>query len=56
MSLKSLKMHTWTSKCLLGDPLDPCITKMVSQVTKMEPQGHHNVSFEHEKCVLDRPR
>ena len=56
MSLKSLKMHTWTSKCLLGDPLDPWITKMVSQVPKMEPQGHHNVSFEHKKCVLDRPR
>jgi len=56
MSLKSCKMHTWTSKCLLGDPLDPWITKMVSQVPKMEPQGHHNVSFEHKKCVLDRPR
>ena len=56
MSLKSLKMHTCTSKCLLGDPLDPWITKMVSQVPKMEPQGHHNVSFEHKKCVLDRPR
>ncbi len=49
MSLKSSKMHTWTSKCLLGDPLDPWITKMVSQVPKMEPQGHHNVSFEHKK-------
>ena len=32
-------MQTWTSKCLLGDPLDPRITKMVSQVPKMEPQG-----------------
>ena len=49
MTLKSIKMHTWTSKCLLGDPLDPWITKMVSQVPKMEPQGHHNVSFEHKK-------
>ena len=49
MTLKSLKMHTWTSKCLLGDPLDPWITKMVSQVPKTEPQGHHNVSFEHKK-------
>ena len=49
MSLKSLKMHTWTSKCLLGDPLDPWITKMVSQVPKMEPQGHHNVSSGHKK-------
>ena len=47
--LKSLKIYTWTSKCLLGDPLDPWITKMVSQVPKMEPQGHHNVSFEYKK-------
>ena len=45
MTLKSLKMHTWTSKCLLGDPLDPWITKMVSQVPKMEPQGLQNDSF-----------
>ena len=34
MILKSLKIHTWTSKCLLGDPLDPRITKMVSLVLK----------------------
>ena len=26
MILKSLEMHTWTSKCLLSDPLDPRIT------------------------------
>ena len=32
MTLKSIKMPTWTSKCLLGDPLDPRMTKMVSQV------------------------
>ena len=32
MTLKSVKMHTWTSKCLLGGPLDHRITKMVSQV------------------------
>ena len=38
-------MHTWTSKCLLGDPLDPWITKMVSQVPKMESQGLQNISF-----------
>ena len=56
MNQKPIKMHTWTSKCLLGDPLDPCIAEMVSQVPKMEPQGRHNVSFEHKKCVLDRPR
>ena len=45
MTLKSIQMYTWTSKCLLGDPLDPWITKMVSQVSKMEPQGLQNDSF-----------
>ena len=45
MTLKSIKMHTWTSKCLLGDPLDPWITKMVSKVPKMKPQGLQNDSF-----------
>ena len=49
MTLKSIKMHTWTSKCLLGDPLDPRITKMVSQVPKMEPQGLQNDSFRYKK-------
>ena len=47
--LKSLKIYTWTSKCLLGDPLDPWITKMVHQVLKMKPQGHQNVSFRYKK-------
>ena len=47
--LKSLKIYTWTSKCPLGDPLDLWITKMVSQVPKMEPQGHQNVSFWYKK-------
>ena len=45
MTLKSIQMYTWTSKCLLGDPLDPWITKMVSQVSKMEPQGLQNDSL-----------
>ena len=49
MILKSIKMQTWTSKCLLGDPLDPRITKMVSQVPKMEPQGLQNNSFTYKK-------
>ena len=49
MILKSIKIHTWTSKCLLGDPLDPWITKMVHQVLKMKPQGHQNVSFRYKK-------
>ena len=34
MTLKSIKMYAWTSKCLLGDPLDPWITKMVTQGTQ----------------------
>ena len=45
IKLKSLKIYTWTSKCLLGDPLDPRITKMMSQVPKIEPQGLQNDSF-----------
>ena len=49
MTLKSIQMQTWTSKCLLGDPLDPRITKMVSQVPKMEPQGLQNDSFKYKK-------
>ena len=49
MTLKSLKMDTWTSKCPLGDPLDPWITKMVAQVPKMEPQGLQNASFKFKK-------
>ena len=49
MSLKSIKMHTWIPKCLLGDPLDPRITKMMSQVPKMEPQGLQNDSFQYKK-------
>ena len=44
MIVKSIKMHTWTSKCLLGDPLNPWITKMVSQVSKMEARGSQNDS------------
>ena len=47
--LKSLKIYTWTSKCPLGDPLDPWITKMVSQVPKMKPQGLQNDSFKYKK-------
>jgi len=34
ITLKSIKMHTWTSKCLLGDPLDPWITEMITQGTQ----------------------
>ena len=30
MTLKSIKMDIWTSRCLLGVPVDPWITKMVT--------------------------
>ena len=49
MTLKSIKMPSWTSKCLLGDPLDPWITKIVSQVPKMEPQGSQDDGFAYKK-------
>ena len=49
MTVKAQKMQTWTSKCLLGDPLDPRITKMVSQVPKMNSQGLQNVSLGYKK-------
>ena len=31
MLLKSIKMLTWTSRRLFGDPLDPWINKIVTQ-------------------------
>ena len=43
--LKSIKIDIWTSVCPLGVPLDLRITKMLSQVVKMEPQGLQNDSF-----------
>ena len=43
--LKSIKVDIWASVCPLGVPLDPRITKMVSQVPKKEPQGLKNDSF-----------
>ena len=42
---KSIKIDIWPSVCPLGVPLDPMITKMVSQVPKMEPEGLQNDSF-----------
>ena len=44
-TLKSIKMDIWASVCPLGVPLDPRITKMVSQVPKKEAQGLQNDSF-----------
>ena len=49
---ESLNIYTWTSKCLLDDPLDPWITKMVSQVPKMEPPGLKNESFLSQKLPI----
>ena len=50
--IKSLKIYTWTSKCPLGDPLDPWITKIVSQVPRMEPQGLQNHRFKYKKWSI----
>jgi len=54
MTLKSIKMDTWTSKCLLGDPLDPRITKngvpghpkWSLRVTKMTVVGRKSDPFQ----------
>ena len=46
---ESIKIDTWTSRCLLGVPTDPWITKMITQGTKMESQGLQNVSFGYKK-------
>ena len=35
-SLKSVEMHNGTSRCLLGVPVAPWTTKMVTQDTRME--------------------
>ena len=48
-TLKSIKMNIWPPVCPLGVPLDPRITKMMSQVPKMEPQGSQNDSFSYKK-------
>ena len=33
------------SRCPLGIPMDPWITKIVTQGTKMEPQGFQKIDF-----------
>ena len=50
--LKSTKMDTWTSRCLLDVPVDPWITKMVTQDTKMEPRGLQNDSLGYKKLAI----
>ena len=46
-------MHTWTSRCLLGAPLNPPITQMITlKAPKMESQGLHNVSFGYKKRYI----
>ena len=44
-------MDTWTCRCLLGVPVDPSITKMVTQGTKMEPQGLQDSGFVYKKVI-----
>ena len=43
--LKSIKSDIRATVCPLGVPLDPSITKMVSQVPRKEPQGLQNDNF-----------
>ena len=50
-TLKSIQIDIWASVCPLGVPLDPRITKMMSQVPKMEPQGLQNDSFWYKKLT-----
>ena len=47
-----MKMETWTCRCLLGVPVDPWITKMVTQGTKLEHQGVQNPSFVYKKSSI----
>ena len=44
--LKLIKVDARTSRWLLGVPVDPWITKMVTQCTKMEPQGIKSDPFQ----------
>ena len=44
-TLKSIKTDIWATVCPLGAPLDPRITKMVSQVPKNDFQGLQNDTF-----------
>ena len=52
MILKSIKIHTWTSKCLLGVPLDAWIIKWCPRYPKIEPPGTQNDSSASKKrCI-----
>ena len=48
-TLKSVEMDNWTSRCLLGVPVAPWTTKMVTQDTRTEHQGHQHNSFGYKK-------
>ena len=48
-SQETIKMDTGTSRCLVGVPLESWITKMVTQVTKMDPQGLQNDNLGYKK-------
>ena len=48
-TLKSIRVNIWASVCPFGAPLDPRITKMVSQVYKKDTQGLQNDEFRHRK-------
>ena len=46
---KIIKIQIWVQDVLPGVPLDPRITKMVSQVSRMEPPGLQNNDFRYKK-------
>ena len=50
--LKSIKIDIWPSMCPLGAPLDPMITKMVPQVTKIQPEGVQNYNLKYKESPV----
>jgi len=51
MTLKEIKMDTWTSRCPVGVPVDPWITKMDTQGTQNGVSRCANDSFLREKVT-----
>jgi len=45
-------MDPWTSRCLLGVPVDLWITKTITQGVKMEPQGLQNDRYGYQKSFI----
>ena len=54
-TLKSIKIDIWPSVCPLGVPLDPMITKIVPQVSKIMREGLQNDSFRYKNQPFQQP-